>query len=273
MIIGALVVAWLVVLVPMVARKRQEVARTTDSALAARVVRSGTARRGTEEGRAMADTDDELVDDYARASAVDEDGFDAYGFDTYGFDEDQCTEELPLPDDGYYERSHAVDYAERPARPYRPGRGGYNPEAAELTKQVRYAFRRRVVLGMVVAAALTALAAATVFTALWWAHVVVDLSLAGYLVYLRRQVRIEEEIRQRRLARMRGVRREQALTYAREERPPDDEPLERPVQRRRSVSPPKPMQGAAVVDPDDGDPAFDELEEPGALPYRRASGE
>src|SRR5439155_22490949 len=41
LIIVGLVLAWLVVLVPMIVRKRQEVARTADSALAARVVRSG----------------------------------------------------------------------------------------------------------------------------------------------------------------------------------------------------------------------------------------
>src|SRR4051794_14599551 len=40
-IIVALAAAWLVVLVPMVARRRQQGARTADSALAARVVRSG----------------------------------------------------------------------------------------------------------------------------------------------------------------------------------------------------------------------------------------
>jgi len=49
----ALAAAWLVVLVPMVARRRQQVARTTDSALAARVVRSG--RNEDREEFAMSD--------------------------------------------------------------------------------------------------------------------------------------------------------------------------------------------------------------------------
>src|SRR5699024_473259 len=39
---------------------------------------------------------------------------------------------------------------------------------------------------------------------LWWLHAIVDVSLVGYLVYLRRQVRIENEIRERRTARLRG---------------------------------------------------------------------
>ena len=42
LIFAALAAAWLVVLVPMFARRRQEVSKTTDSALAARVVRRGS---------------------------------------------------------------------------------------------------------------------------------------------------------------------------------------------------------------------------------------
>ena len=42
LVVVALVLAWLVVLVPMIVRKRQEVAKTADSELAARVVRSGS---------------------------------------------------------------------------------------------------------------------------------------------------------------------------------------------------------------------------------------
>lgn len=187
-------------------------------------------------------------------------------------DVDQYTTELPLQDDAYYEPSHPL--RQRSPRPYRPGRGGFDPEAAELTKQARYAFRRRVVLGMVIAAVLTALMAIA-FTVLWWAHLVIDLSLTGYLMYLRRQVRIEEDIRQRRLARMRGSSREPAMAHEREVHPPDEQnqPASAPQQRRRGMPRSKPAPGTAVVDVDDGDPAFDELDEPGVLPYRRASGE
>ena len=53
-IIVALVVAWLLVLVPVIARRRQEVAKTADSALAARIVHSG-ARAKAEEECTMAD--------------------------------------------------------------------------------------------------------------------------------------------------------------------------------------------------------------------------
>lgn len=76
LIFAALAAAWLVVLVPMFARRRQEVSKTTDSALAARVVRRGSGRRpaasaaqrtyGVEEAYGMPDTgqDDVDVDEY-----------------------------------------------------------------------------------------------------------------------------------------------------------------------------------------------------------------
>ena len=57
LIIVALVVAWLLVLVPIVARRRQEVVRTADSTLAARVVRSGGVRSTAEEDVTMAEAD------------------------------------------------------------------------------------------------------------------------------------------------------------------------------------------------------------------------
>ena len=47
LVVVALVVAWLVVLVPMIVRKRQEVAKTGDSELGARVLRSGNGEADT----------------------------------------------------------------------------------------------------------------------------------------------------------------------------------------------------------------------------------
>jgi hypothetical protein len=60
---------------------------------------------------------------------------------------------------------------------------------------------------MLVLVALTALGAGLVATWVWWVHGAVDLALVTYLAYLRRQVRLEEAIRQRRAARMAGTRR------------------------------------------------------------------
>jgi hypothetical protein len=233
LIIVGLVVAWLVVLVPMIVRKRQEIAKTADSALAARVVRCA------EEGP-MTDTE-EIIEDAP------------------------VTEEPP------------PTFADRP---YRPGRGGFDPEAAAVIAKAKYAFRQRVVLAMLVGAVVTAILAAIVFRMLWWPHAAIDLTLVSYLVYLRRQVRIEQEIRERRLARMRSAARiaaHQRMFEAATAAPPEPEyaePAEPPAAPAPAVAPPRATYpGAAVVELDDEDPAFDDLDHPDNLPYRRAAGE
>lgn len=283
LVVVALVVAWLVVLVPMIVRKRQEVAKTGDSELAARVVRSGEAGEGTEldteevavdeEDAIREDFDEELVPEVAHASEEDP-------------DDDAGQADMSYYDDGYPRR-------------YRPGRGGFDPEAAAVIARAKYTYRQRVVLAMIVGAIVTAVLASLVFGQLWWAHGFIDLVLVSYLVYLRRQVRIEDEIRERRLARMQRVRRAQAFhaqaqaeAYARaryvaetaaaepqtveeyvEELYHEDEPLRRERVVDGPPAPPVYRGNAVVVDVDDEDPAFDDLEDPGNLPYRRAVGE
>lgn len=281
LVVVALVVAWLVVLVPMIVRKRQEVAKTGDSELAARVVRSGEA---TEE--AELDTEEAAVDE---ADEIREDFEEELVPEVAG-----ASEEVPDDDAGHADMSY---YDDGYPRRYRPGRGGFDPEAAAVIARAKYAFRQRVVLAMIVGAILTAVLASLVFIQLWWAHGFIDLVLVSYLVYLRRQVRIEDEIRERRLARMQRVRRAQAYqaaqaeAYARAQyaaEAPLAEPQtveeyveelyqEEPGRRERVVdeppAPPVYRGNAVVVDVDDEDPAFDELDEPGTLPYRRAVGE
>lgn len=258
LIIVALVVAWLLVLVPIVARRRQEVVRTADSTLAARVVRSGGVRSTAEEDVTMAESD---------------------------------PADTALADDEYVEdEEYADDYAEYSEydvlepRPYRPGRGGFDPEAAALTARARYAFRQRVVVLMLMAALVSGLVAVLASPMVWWIHALVDIGLVVYLGYLRRQVRIEEEIRERRTARMGSQRRVHAPTRsvhvehdahgpdldlepAEEAEPPVAPPVRRPPMARYE------HPGAVYVETDDEDPVFAELEDPGALPYRRAAGE
>ncbi|MBM7771715.1 hypothetical protein JOD54_001919 [Actinokineospora baliensis] len=227
LIVVGLVVAWLVVLVPMVVRKRQEIARTTDTALAARVVRSGSHSADTREELAMADEAD--ADD-----AVDED-------DLVADDEPELDE----------------------PRRYRPGRGGYDAEAAARSARAKYAFRQRVVLLVLLAAIATGVAAGLVDPLLWWLHGLVDLTLVGYLTYLRRQVRIEQEIRERRAAR--AATATPRRSHAR--------PAEEDMDRVTTIPTRTPHPGAVVVELDDEDPWFDELGEPTHLTYRRAVGE
>jgi hypothetical protein len=94
-----------------------------------------------------------------------------------------------------------------------------------------------------------------------WVGAVVSLALlVGYLAYLRRQVRIEASIRQRRMER---------LQRARQIRPESGRPARRARTGTSAVVP-----GRTVVDLDDDDPAFDDLDEyQQPVTYRRASGQ
>lgn len=299
LVVVALVLAWLVVLVPMIVRKRQEVAKTADSELAARVVRSGS-------GEAEADTRVEAEYSMEEAPMRDTDGIDedlggelaepaeaAYSSEDAAHEADRDADEMSA---AYYDEAE-LHYA----RGYRPGRGGFDPEAAAIIAKAKYSFRQRVVLAMLIGVVVTAVVAGVAYPMLWWGHGAIDVVLVTYLVYLRRQVRIETEIRERRLARLQRVRQARAAAERRRAAEPpryveppvahpveelleDEEPYEpaydpeEAVGPRERVSdgpytPPVVRAGAVLVDVDDEDPAFDELDEPGSLPYRRAVGE
>jgi hypothetical protein len=190
MIFASLVVLWLLILVPAVARRRQEVARPSVAALSGRVLERPRQRRDPELDRdpeTGRELEVDVRDDAAHAGTY------RRGEDR---DEDWTTE--PVPDERPWER---------PPPRYRPGRGGFDPEAAELTARARYAFRQRVVLALLLVALVTGVIAGFAVPGMWWPHAAVDLALVGYLVYLRRQVRLEESIRERRAARMAGTRR------------------------------------------------------------------
>ncbi|MEV6830381.1 gephyrin-like molybdotransferase receptor GlpR [Amycolatopsis sp. NPDC051102] len=268
-IIVALAAAWLVVLVPMVARRRQQVARTADSALAARVVRSG--RNEDREEFAMSD-------DLGKSRPSVEDDLAELEAELELNDDEPEPDPEPLPQPKRGSRA-----AERDRPGYRPGRGGFDPEAAEIAARAKYSFRQRIVVILLVIAVATGAVAGFVLPLAWWGHGAVDVVLVGYLVYLRRQVRIEEEIRQRRLARFnsaRSPRRSSApapsVADSEEDREPEVdvvEPVRREVVERRPSPTSRVRRSAVVVDLDDEDPAFEELDEPGTGPYRRAVGE
>ena len=297
LVVVALVLAWLVVLVPMIVRKRQEVAKTADSELAARVVRSGSGEAGADtrvdnefgmEEDAMRETDG-IDEDFGGELAEPADAADESSEDAAHDADRDARDEMSA---GYYDEAE-LQYDRR----YRPGRGGFDPEAAAIIAKAKYAFRQRVVLAMLMGAVATAVVGAVAFPMVWWGHGVIDLVLASYLVYLRRQVRIETEIRERRLARMQRVRQARAAAvrqrpaepayepahefepeaYEEEQLEEEYEPEEAAGPRERvsdgPYTPPVVRAGAVVVDVDDEDPAFEELGEPGSLPYRRAVGE
>ncbi|SDO81248.1 gephyrin-like molybdotransferase receptor GlpR [Lentzea jiangxiensis] len=248
LIIVALVVAWLVVLVPIMARKRQESARSVG-----------------EEYDAMPDAEYDDIHDI---------------------------------DDAYFDEEEYVE------RPFRHGRGSYDPETAALVAQAKYALRRRVVAFLLIAAVATGIAAGVFHAKLWYGHAALDVVLVGYLAYLRRQVRIEEEIRARRLARLQQVRRRRATGPQQQQQQQQQqapiavdataggvgavaEPVEAvgeaettqvEVVEDKPALPPLPRYehhvrpGAIPVDSDDEDPVFVELDGVESLRYRGAVG-
>ncbi|MGI9003206.1 MAG: divisome protein SepX/GlpR [Pseudonocardia sp.] len=211
MIFASLVVLWLLILVPAVARRRQEVARPSVAALSGRVLDRPWQRRELE-----VDPMDEVDQPRHVPTRPDrEDGprLPVARTEDWWRDDEPVPAAVPLTDDDRDEWDEDGDHDDRWERPpprYRPGRGGFDPEVAALAARARYAFRQRVVLTMLILALGTGVIAAMAIPGLWWLHAAVDVVLVGYLVYLRRQVRLEDAIRERRAARMAGTRRQQA---------------------------------------------------------------
>ena len=250
LIFTGLVVIWLLILVPAVARHQQEVARPSGASLEGRVLARPRRRRNqgrriarllTEEGDVV-DPDDLDQDDTPTARETERPWVStvrAGRGDAPETDEptDDVAEPEPVVDDA--DDESGVRW-ERPPPRYRPGRGGFDPDEDAEKARARYAVRQRIVLTLLVFALLTGVAAAAAFPVVWWAHGAIDLALVVYLIYLRRQVRMEATIRARRAARMAGTRRTLAA---------DDRDLDEWARRGREVT-----RRPAPAETDDTDP-------------------
>ena len=234
--------------------------------------------------RAVASVDERTASAVAaRTATVDADRFDADRFDGEQFDSADPVDESRRPvvvDGELVERpagervaagSHAEDAAgideeavlvhrgrRRPAEPEmeltdadldfaerRRGRGAYDPMADRQAAEQRAHARQRTALMLVGLSAVAVIAALLTVTAVWWFAGGAVLLLAAYMTYLRRQVRLEESLRRRRVERMRRAR---LGVESRE----DDELSVVPPRLRRP--------GAVVLEVDDEDPAFDMLD-------------
>lgn len=133
-----------------------------------------------------------------------------------------------------------LDFAER-----RRGRGAYDPMADRQAAEQRAHARQRTALILVGLSVVAVIAALLTVPAVWWFAGGTVMLLAAYLTYLRRQVRLEESLRRRRIERMRRAR---LGVESRE----DDELSVVPPRLRRP--------GAVVLEIDDEDPAFDVLD-------------
>ncbi len=123
-------------------------------------------------------------------------------------------------------------------------RNRYESKTSQAVSARKYTFRKRVLLSMAVAMGLSAVLAAVVSPSLWWLVGVVVAVTVLYLAYLRRQTRIEEQLRRRRAQRVMRSRLGVENTG-------DDEFDVVPSRLRRP--------GAAVLEIDDEDPAFEHL--------------
>ncbi len=318
----SLVVLWLFVLVPMLVSKRDNVRRTSDVALATRVLNSGRNARlrrprasaghvsdpdwkPAADDEFDADLEAELDDEpkarkravvlaaaadepaespYLDVDVVDEDSgalpvgslhvdtSDEPETDelTLDFDADEAAPE-PVAEDKVDEpaaeaddlRDDDYEYVEdtsgleaedglvdddEPALAESMAsarRNRYESKTAQAVSARKYTFRKRMLLGMSVALLLAVVLAVVVAPTLWWLAGLTGAVTVLYLAYLRRQTRIEEQLRRRRAQRMMRSRLGVENT--------EDGDFDVVPSRLR-------RPGAAVLDIDDEDPIFEHLE-------------
>jgi hypothetical protein len=317
----SLVVLWLFVLVPMLISKRDAVRRTSDVALATRVLNgvagSRLLRRGgpaaghrsdphwkPEENPAedeLAEADQDQYDEHdeeddaddrqgahpvvVKAAAAEQTEPDYLDVDVVedlgalpagaevaepeaeaeGVDEDDVADEADADaDEGdryeYVEDSSGLepeddDNEEEESRAFVPPRASrrrrFDTKTAAAVSARKYAFRKRVLMVMAVILVGSATAAFEVSPTAWWVCGSATAGTVLYLAYLRRQTRIEEKVRRRRMQRMARARLGVENAY---DRGYDVVPsrLRRP--------------GAVVLEIDDEDPIFEHLDY--AMPMR-----
>ena len=129
-------------------------------------------------------------------------------------------------------------------------------DTAAAVSARKYRFRKRVLMVMAALMILSAVLSFTVSPALWWSCGAVATATVLYLAYLRRQTRIEAQVRRRRQQRTARVR--PVADEASAPRSPEVDFTEFPTRVQRL--------GAAVLDIDDEDPVFEHLDE---VPYSR----
>lgn len=310
----SLVVLWLFVLVPMLVSKRDAVRRTSDVALATRVLNNSTAARLIKRGKPAAghrsdpdwqpeedeyddELDEELDDadegelddappsrvmatvaapltaeqtgpDYLDVDVIDPDSAALPVGQTSVDDADDTDTDVNLAvefdDQGeafddekqyeYIDDTSGISVAEVSQAAASAGfdrRHRFDADKAAAVTARKYAARRRVLMVMALTLVLSAMTAFLLTASAWWFFGVASTVTVIYLGYLRKQTRIEERVRRRRMQRMARSQLGVENTYDREY---DVVPsrLRRP--------------GAVVLEIDDEDPIFEHLD---YAPYAR----
>lgn len=194
------------------------------------------------------DTDDELEDEYdaeAEAEAA---------FDTEG---EAMTDEFAAAsaDDTDYDYEYVDDSSGLEASPdpdlhvagtkSQERRRAYESKTAAAVSARKFRFRKRMLMGMSVLLLSSAIAAYVVSPTFWWVCGTVGAVTVLYLGYLRRQTRIEEQVRRRRAQRM--MRSHLGVENTRD---PEFDVV--PARLRRP--------GSVVLEIDDEDPVFEHLD-------------
>lgn len=309
-----LVVLWVFVLFPILADRHPRIRRTTDTALATRVLHRGDSKRRkgngyvrkkrsgrpyrkrrhgndaedrmttTAEEDTLTAADENLPDTDTDFGTEPADIFD--DIENLDGSEDLDTEDErfePAGDTAADTEPFAGDVMDTvPARippvragtrrapapeafdddsdfvPTRRGRGGYDPEADAIARAARYTFRQRAVVALILGTVLCGGLAVAIGPIFWWGSGGALLSLVTYLGYLRKQVRIEQEIRRRRSARLADRDRDLGGEPGAADgsavgmsavRPGMDRDTARALRRR-----------SQLLEPDDEDPAFEHLD-------------
>ena len=319
----SLVVLWLFVLVPMLISKRDAVRRTSDVALATRVLNGGAGshllKRGgpaaghrsdpdwkpeeseladpeqdldqdehADEDGDHADDDDarstrpvvmkvaadeQTEPDYLDVDVVEDSGALAAGASAGETEpaleagEDGSSDEADETGSAGHEAEHEHDdeyeYVEdssglepeeedgdedapAPVAPAASRRRRFDTKKAAAVGARKYAFRKRVLVVMAVVLVGSATAAFEVTPTAWWLCGGATVVTVLYLAYLRRQTRIEEKVRRRRMHRMARARLG----------------VENAADREYDVVPSRLRRpGAVVLEIDDEDPIFEHLDD------------
>jgi hypothetical protein len=154
----------------------------------------------------------------------------------------------------YVDDTSGLEAEEDPATPVAPRsnrqRRLESTTAAAVSAR-KYRFRRRLLTAMATVMVLTAVLSFTVSPSLWWSCGVTAGAMVLYLAYLRRQTRIEEQVRRRRQQRMARMRA--AEFDGLDERGPEVGDADFPTRLQRP--------GTVVLEIDDEDPVFEHLDE------------
>ena len=164
----------------------------------------------------------------------------------------------------YVDDTSGLEAEDEAAPAPRRSRRGESDMAAVVSAR-KYQFRKRVLTVMAVIMVLTAVLSFTVSSALWWTCGTTATVTVLYLAYLRRQTRIEEQVRRR--------RQQRTARSGRMDRRDDrmDDEMDRPMSSRRidrdyDAESSRLRSGAVALEIDDEDPVFEHLDE---MPYSR----